>query len=182
MIELRGITQTYQGPQGPVEALKGIEFFLPPALPQADWPQPGGLGEFNVENVEAAPAFEIAWRRGFGKGSDRTFHITASPVVAGGRVYVMDAETDVAALDAQTGAVVWKKSTRPSSRRDKDGFGGGIAFADGKLYVATGFRVVTQLDAVTGEAGWTRQTASPIHGRRSSAMAACSWSAPTTNC
>ncbi|MDP1736480.1 MAG: PQQ-binding-like beta-propeller repeat protein [Caulobacter sp.] len=146
------------------ETLKGQDFFLPPALPQSDWPQPGGLGDQNVEHVEAAPAFEIAWRRGFGKGSNRTFHITTSPIVAGGRVYVMDAETDVAALDAQTGAVVWKKSTRPASRRDKDGFGGGVAYADGKLYVATGFRVVTQLDAVTGAAGWTRETASPIHG------------------
>lgn len=30
MIELRGITQTYQGPQGPVEALKGIDLQIQP--------------------------------------------------------------------------------------------------------------------------------------------------------
>ena len=30
MIELRGITQTYQGPQGPVEALKGIDLTIQP--------------------------------------------------------------------------------------------------------------------------------------------------------
>ena len=146
------------------EALKGVEFFLPPALPQADWPQPGGLGEFNVENVEAAPAFEIAWRKGFGKGSDRAFHITTDPIIAGGRVYVMDAETDIAALDAQTGAVIWKKSIHPRTKRDKAGFGGGLAFADGKLYFASGFRMVAQVDAATGAVGWKRDTASPIHG------------------
>ena len=31
MIELRGITQTYQGPQGPVEALKGIDLTIQPS-------------------------------------------------------------------------------------------------------------------------------------------------------
>ncbi len=146
------------------EALKGIEFFIPPALPQADWPQPGGLGEFNVENVEAAPAFEIAWRRGFGKGSSRSSHITTGPIVADGRVYVMDAETDLAAIDAKTGALIWKKSFHPRTKRDKDGFGGGVAYADGKLYASSGFRMVAQLDAATGAAGWTRKTDSPIHG------------------
>ena len=30
MIDLRGITQTYQGPQGPVEALKGIDLHITP--------------------------------------------------------------------------------------------------------------------------------------------------------
>ncbi len=30
MIELRGIVQTYQGQQGPVEALKGIDLYIPP--------------------------------------------------------------------------------------------------------------------------------------------------------
>lgn len=146
------------------DALKGVDFFLPPALPQSDWPQPGGLGESNVENVEAAPAFEIAWRRGFGKGSDRAFHITAGPIIAGGRVYVMDAVTDIASIDAQTGAIVWKSSFRPHTKRDKDGFGGGIAFADGKLYASSGFRVVAQLDAMTGKVGWTHKTDSPVHG------------------
>jgi len=146
------------------EALKGADFFLPPALPQAEWPQPGGLGEFNVENVQAAPDFEIAWRRGFGKGSDRAFHITTGPIIAGGRAYVMDATTDVAAIDAQTGEIIWKKSFHPRTKRDKDGFGGGIAFADGKLYVSSGFRLVAQLDAATGAVGWTHKTDSPVHG------------------
>ncbi|MFZ5668533.1 MAG: PQQ-binding-like beta-propeller repeat protein [Pseudomonadota bacterium] len=146
------------------EVLKGVDFFLPPALPQSDWPQPGGLGELNAQHVEAAPAFEVAWRRGFGKGGDRTFHITAPPIVAGGRVYVMDAETDVAALDAQTGATLWRKQVSPRTRRDKDGFGGGVAFADGKLYVASGFRMVAQVDPATGVVAWKQRTASPLHG------------------
>ncbi|MBT9444020.1 MAG: ATP-binding cassette domain-containing protein, partial [Acidovorax sp.] len=30
MIDLRGVTQTYQGPQGPVEALRGIDLSIQP--------------------------------------------------------------------------------------------------------------------------------------------------------
>jgi len=146
------------------EGLKGADFYLPVALPQAEWPQAGGVPDQMVEHVEAAPNFEVAWRRGFGKGSDRAFHITASPILANGRVYVMDAASEVAAMDARTGQVIWRKSVHARNKRDKHGFGGGVAFADGKLYVASGFRVVAQLDAATGELGWRRETAAPIHG------------------
>lgn len=146
------------------EGLKGADFYLPAATPQAEWPQAGGVPDQMVENVEAAPNFEVAWRKGFGKGSDRAFHITAPPVLANGRVYVMDAETDVVAMDARSGQVIWRKSFHPRNKRDKHGFGGGIAVSDGKLYVASGFRVVAQLDAETGAIGWTRKTSAPIHG------------------
>ncbi|MBP7705511.1 MAG: PQQ-binding-like beta-propeller repeat protein [Caulobacter sp.] len=146
------------------EGLKGVDFYLPPATPVAEWPQPGGAPDVKIDNVEAASAFEIAWKKGFGKGSNRHFHVTAPPVMAGGRVYVMDAESDVAAIDASTGQVIWKKSIHSRTKRDKRGFGGGVAFSGGKLYVASGFRFVAQLDPATGEVLWRKETAAPIHG------------------
>jgi outer membrane protein assembly factor BamB len=76
----------------------------------------------------------------------------------------MDAEARVSALDARTGAEVWRTNIRPTgNRRDREAFGGGIAFADGKLYVASGFRQVVQLDAATGALGWRARTEQPIH-------------------
>ncbi|MES2032906.1 MAG: PQQ-binding-like beta-propeller repeat protein, partial [Pseudomonadota bacterium] len=92
------------------DALKGLDFNLPAAAPQASWPQPGGAPDMVIENVAAGADFEVAWRKGFGKGSDRAFHVTAPPIYVDGRIYVMDAETDIAAIDAQTGAVIWRKS------------------------------------------------------------------------
>src|SRR6516225_7613652 len=69
------------------DALKGQDFFLPPPAPQADWPLPGGnLAQF-VEHVDAAPNFQIAWRRGFGVPSSRRHHVTAPPIAAAGRIY-----------------------------------------------------------------------------------------------
>jgi outer membrane protein assembly factor BamB len=146
------------------EGLKGADFFLPPAVAQPDWPLPGGPADVVIENIEAAPAFEIAWRKGFGKGSNAKIHVTAPPVMADGRIYVMDAEADVSALDAKTGATIWKKSLRAGNKRDKIGFGGGVAFANGKVYVTSGYRFVAQLDAATGDLGWRQETGSPMHG------------------
>lgn len=145
------------------EALKGQDFSLPPAQPRTAWPLPGGNLEQSVEHVEAAPALQVAWSRRFGQGSGRERRITAPPVAADGRIFVMDAQSQVSAIDAASGAVVWRKDLPPRSRRDGHAYGGGLAYAEGKLYVGSGNRYVAQLDAASGEIGWSRETESPVH-------------------
>jgi outer membrane protein assembly factor BamB len=60
--------------------------------------------------------------------------------------------------------VIWRKTIHTRTKRDKRGFGGGVAWSGGKLYVSSGFRFVAQVDPASGEVGWRRETASPIHG------------------
>lgn len=147
------------------EALKGVDFALPEPVAVADWPQPGGGPEQSMGHVDAAPNLQIAWRKGFGEGSKGGQHVTAPPIVAAGRVYVMDAEAQVSAFDARSGSQIWRTNVRPNdNRRDREGFGGGLAFADGKVYATSGFRQVVQLDAATGAIGWRTRTDEPIHG------------------
>lgn len=145
------------------DALKGQDFALPPAAARADWPLPGGTPEQSIEHVQAADGLQIAWRRGFGEGSGRDAHVIAPPVMADGKVFVMDGRSNVAAIDVASGQEVWKVELPPRSRRDRHAFGGGIAYAGGKLYVASGNRYVAQLDAANGGMGWRRDTSSPIH-------------------
>jgi outer membrane protein assembly factor BamB len=149
----------------PAEALKGVDFALPPPEPVLDWPLPGGTPEQTMGNAAAAPNLAIVWRKGIGMASKRGEIIMAPPVAAGGLVFTMDAQAEVSAHDAQTGAEVWRINMRPTdNRRDREGFGGGLAFADRKLYVTSGFRLVAQLDAATGRVGWRTRTEQPIHG------------------
>ena len=129
------------------DSLKGQDFFLPPPQPQADWPLAGGTLEQSVENVDAAPDFRLAWRRNFGAKSDRTTQfVMAPPVVAAGKIFVMDADAGVSAHDARTGAPgLAHRPAAPAPSRtssERDAFGGGLAYADGKLYVASGYRLV----------------------------------------
>lgn len=146
------------------EALKGADFFLPEPAAVADWPLPGGNPEQSVPHAIGGGNLSVAWKRGFGKGSGGGAHVTAPPVAAGGKIFVMDGEARITAFDARSGSEVWSTNIRPDNRRDKDGFGGGLAVADGKVYAASGYRVVAQLDANTGAVGWRTQTAQPIHG------------------
>lgn len=157
------------------EGLKGVDFFLPEPQVQADWRLPGASPEQSVEHVAAARDFEIAWRKGFGQKANRTFHITATPVSADGKIFVLDGEAKVSALDAATGETLWRRDLKPAAQPGKRGFfglggknetrgfGGGVAYADGKLFVSSGFRFVAQLDAGTGKENWRQQTATPLH-------------------
>ena len=146
------------------ESLKGADFYLPaPAVVDA-WPLPGRTPEQSTENVAISGGLSVAWRHGFGEGSGRGAHVTAPPIVADGKVFVMDGEAKVSALDARTGREVWRTDIRPTEdKRDKTAFGGGVAYSGGKVYVTSGFRVVAQLDAATGAVGWRTRTEQPIH-------------------
>ena len=149
----------------PSEALKGVDFALPPAEPVADWPLPGGTPEQAMGNVAAAPNLAIAWSKSFGQGSKGGEMVMAPPVAAAGKVYTLDAQAEVSAHDARTGRELWRVNMRPTdNKRDREGFGGGLAYAGGKLYMTSGFRLVAQIDANTGRVGWRTRTEQPIHG------------------
>ena len=148
----------------PAEALKGADFALPPPVTVTDWSLPGGTPEQSIEHVDAAPNLSVAWKRDIGRGSGDGYYITAPPIAAGGRIYVMDGEANVSAHDAQSGAQVWRTNIRPSDgKRDREAFGGGLAYADGKIYASSGYREVVQLDAASGALGWRTRTEQPIH-------------------
>jgi outer membrane protein assembly factor BamB len=144
-------------------SLKGQDFYLPDPQPQASWPFPGGTLEQSVENVAAAADFRVAWRRSIGARTGRRNDVMAPPIEADGKVFVMDAGARVSAHDATSGAPIWRTNLQPKSRRDKDGYGGGLAYADGKLYVTSGFRLVAQLDPQSGRVAWLTRTDAPIH-------------------
>ena len=146
------------------EALKGQTFFLPDPQPVAAWPQSFGTPGVWIENLDAAKEFRLAWRRGIGEASNRSLHLTAPPVGADGKIFVMDAEARVSAYDAATGGRIWSVDMAERSHRDREGFGGGVAFDNGKLYVTSGYRFIAALDAATGKRLWRTNTDSPIHG------------------
>lgn len=148
----------------PSAALKGVDFALPPAQPQAAWPLPGGTPEQSVEHVAAAQGFEVAWRRKAGQGRSRSHHVTATPVIADGKIFVMDGEALVSARDERSGAELWRVNLAPRSGRDREAYGGGLAYDNGALFVSSGFRFVTALDARSGAQKWRTAVASPVHG------------------
>ncbi|NJC42102.1 outer membrane protein assembly factor BamB [Brevundimonas alba] len=164
----------------PSAALSGRDFFLPGPQPATSWNQPGGNAENAVEHVVAAPDFAIAWRRDIGAGSANTRQVMAPVVADNGRVFVLDGEATVTAVDAGSGDVAWKVSVKPDEKEFRrsmfslpglgggsstgGGFGGGVAVGGGKVFISSGYRTVTAVDQATGAVVWTTPVDVPIHG------------------
>lgn len=160
----------------PSAVLSGRDFFLPGPQAATAWTQPGGNSENAVEHVIAAANFTVAWRRSIGAGSSRTRQVMAPVVADNGRVFVLDGEATVSALDAGTGAQAWRINVKPAEevrrtgflglggRSDGGGFGGGVAIGGGKVFVSSGYRTVTAIDQASGAVIWTTPVDVPIHG------------------
>lgn len=146
----------------PSPALAGRQFFLPGPQAITAWPVPGGNVEQSIEHVAAAEAFAVGWRTNIGAGASRDTQITSPVVAANGRIYVLDGEATVTAVDAVSGDVVWRTNLRP--RGERSGFGGGLAVSDGRIYATSGYRLVSALDSATGAVIWTSPVDVPIHG------------------
>lgn len=147
----------------PAEALQGSAFQVPDAQVVAEWPLPGFNAEQAPPHAAAAAEFQIAWRRDIGQGTGTRTRVTVPPVSAGGRIFVVDGEGLVSALDAATGARIWSVDFKPREGRDREGWGGGLAFAEGRLFYASGFRFVVAIDPATGGEIWRRPVEAPIH-------------------
>src|SRR5690348_14120572 len=69
----------------------------PPAPVVNDsWPQPGG-GPSNAPGHVAGANLKVLWRTSVGSGSGSSGRVTSPPVVADGKVFTMDAQSQVTA-------------------------------------------------------------------------------------
>lgn len=135
---------------------------LPPPRTNDSWSQPGGVPSNAPGHLALNGTVKVAWTADAGKGSSFYGKVTASPIVAEGKVFTLDAAGRVTAFNASTGAVVWTANLTPPGEKDQEGFGGGIAADGGRLYAGTGFGLAIALDLGTGKKLWEKNVGSPI--------------------
>jgi len=170
------------------EATPPEQIILPEPYVNSDWPQAGGNIQHVVQHTGASGALEKSWSADVGQGSGRKGRIVAPPVIANGKIYTLDARYNVRATNEATGKRDWvfkveavkRESTRQGKTSfidrirdpltfadgdgsDKEGVGGGVAFADGTVFVASGLGKIVALDADTGALIWARQTRVPLN-------------------
>lgn len=136
---------------------------IPAAVVNESWSQPGGTPANSPGNVALNASIRAVWSGDAGTGSSKYGKLSASPVVADGRVYTLDAAGRVTAFNVSGGGQAWRASVVPEGEKNpQKGYGGGLAYEAGRLYVATGFGTVVALDPRSGKELWNRQIGVPI--------------------
>ena len=145
----------------PDPALSDLRVRLPEPYANTEWPQPGGFSTHAMQHLAAGESLNKAWAASVGQGSGDDRFILAQPVVAGGRIYAMDAGDSVTAFDAQGGGQAWKVDLTPAD--EDDGlFGGGLAIDGGRLFATTPYGQVAALDAGSGKVLWQVKLPGPM--------------------
>lgn len=139
---------------------RSVPLSLPPASVNADWTQRGGNATHQIAHPALGPALQPVFFTDIGEGDSRRARITAEPVVAGGRVFGMDARSIVSAL-APSGALLWQVDLTPPDARREDASGGGLASDGRTVYVTTGYGRIHALDASTGAERWVQDVNAP---------------------
>ena len=149
-------------------SLVGREILLPPPTAGDSWSQPGGSADNAPGHLAVARSLgggrelQRVWEVKAGRGSSVDSFLTAPPIVADGRVYILDAEAQASAFDAASGARLWSVDLVPEEEDEDEGFGGGLAYADGNIFVSTGFGDLFALDAGDGERIWRANVGVPF--------------------
>ena len=136
----------------------------PPVPADVDWPLHGRtpheerfspLDSIERNNVDR---LGVAWS--FQTGSDRG--LEATPIVVDGVLYATASWSIVFALDARTGALLWRHDPKVPGWKAKhaccDVVNRGVAVSKGRVYSGTLDGRLLALDAKTGELVWSVQT------------------------
>jgi outer membrane protein assembly factor BamB len=133
---------------------------IPEAIVNESWPQPGGVASHAMQHLAVA-GIGVAWRTSLGAGASRDGRVTGTPVVAGGRVYALDAGTRLSAFDAGSGARLWSIDIEAEGSRSSAG-GGGVAVAGNLLVVTSGQAQVLGIEAASGKEVWRTSLTAPL--------------------
>lgn len=173
---------TQESSAGTDASIAATPVALPPAEVNANWTQPGGNAQKAMGNLALGATPTRVWDVNLGKaGKDE--RLAATPVIADGHLFVIDAQARVHAYDAQSGRELWatQLKAKPGPKLKQAGvmgfigmkeekhysrslFGGGVSYEGGKLYATSGLGEVAQIDAATGKLGWQVTPGGPLRG------------------
>ncbi|MEN3972038.1 PQQ-binding-like beta-propeller repeat protein [Sphingomicrobium sp. XHP0235] len=137
---------------------------LPAARANANWEQSGGNAAKSMGHLALGDSLGQAWSRSIGRGGSSTARLTATPVVADGRLFVIDTAGVVSAMDATSGAVQWRTNSAGENANRDALYGGGVAYGNGRVYATNGVGDVVALDPANGGVVWRVQPAGTLRG------------------
>ena len=142
----------------PVDAPK---LALPRPVRNADWRQQGGSASHDTPHLDLAAAPQLRWSVPIGLGNGRQQRLSATPVVAGGNIFTLDAAARVTALGLD-GQQIWSRNLTPRQEGAVLASGGGLAVEGDTLFVTTGFGQLVALNRLNGDVTWVQDFDAPV--------------------
>ncbi|MGC6399147.1 PQQ-binding-like beta-propeller repeat protein [Sphingomonas sp. FW199] len=143
--------------------IAAIEILVPPAATNASWNQPGGNASKSMGHPALGQSLTRAWSVTI-PGTTKFVRLAAAPVVADGRLYVMDSDAVVHAYAADTGTMIWSQQTSTEDANKRSRFGGGVSVDGGRVYATNGIGEVVAMDATNGAQAWRSKPGGPLRG------------------
>lgn len=157
-----------EGQEAPVDVPavpenQNLPLALPAMVSNAEWTERGGSATHDGPHGALSAAPQVVWSVSVGAGNSRRNRITASPVVAGGAVFAIDALAQVSAVSL-AGGVLWRADLTAEFDRGGRQSGGGLAVGGGRVFASTGYGEVVALEAASGAVIWRQRLGSPAAG------------------
>jgi len=144
-------------------SLANVTVTLPPPQVNPDWSQSGGNAAKTIGHVALGDGTTRVWTANIAGGGSRT-RLASPPVVADGKLFVIDTNAVVSAFDAKTGQKLWTASIRSPDDKGNVEFGGGVSYVRGHVFATTGIGDVASLDATNGTVVWKVRPGGPLRG------------------
>lgn len=134
-------------------AAANVTFALPQPERLENWAQTGANSSHTPGHVAMPAGVVRAWSANVGGGFGRGKALLNAPVVHSGRVFMVNTDGEVTALNAGTGKELWQVSL-PLEQESAAKIAGGLAVSGNLLFVTTGSGQVFALTADKGEQVW----------------------------
>jgi len=142
--------------------LATVPVIIPDPVTNENWGQPGGNATKAMGHVALGADLKPIWHKAV-SGNTHRERLAAAPVVADGKLYVIDTHANVHAFDAKSGDALWTADFGAKGSNNIV-YGGGVSVEDGVVYATNGFGDVGALKAKDGSLIWKKHPGGPLRG------------------
>lgn len=145
------------------KSIADVQVLLPAPETNPEWAQPGGNASKSMGQLALGEQPQRLWESTIDGGSVRD-PLGAAPVVAEGKLFVVDAHGNLVALSADTGARLWSTSITEGDANRLARSGGGASYDSGTVFATDGLGDVIAASAADGKVLWRAKPSGSLRG------------------